>query len=388
MSSISDGDDEGSGYSPLLFTPPPMAPLPPPPPFSRTAMCASTNGVQNEVTFFNNDPESDGQRAYRYACSAIPDNLENYMCVSYQRKVEPIIQAGPQCGLVALAMVDSVLHKNITVEQLYKDSQSQGFSKQGEIFSAQFLEKLAAQAYGCKTSMLDIRNVSGKWEFLNCLARGDLLLVPYDPDKNYVPVLKKGHKAHWALITGFFAAINDEHVLEMFHRALTKKDCDILNLYHCSAPPLPSHSFKIHPAQPNVTPRALSASVPVRPHAALSASRAISAKTPTSDLNAVQKLSQESTKLAHNVGNLSHDTVLGSSGPFRNPLEAASYILVYAKQGKSKYTGIWNAKTLVESCCNLIEIDPDRLEHGDSYMFPDCGIEEELCGKVVVLHVR
>jgi len=64
------------------------------------------------------------------------------------------------------------------------------------------MEKLARLSYGCKTSILDIRDVSGKWEFLNCLARGDILLVPYDPDKNFVPVLKKGHKAHWALVTG------------------------------------------------------------------------------------------------------------------------------------------------------------------------------------------
>ena len=64
------------------------------------------------------------------------------------------------------------------------------------------MESLSAQIFGCKTSVLDIRDVGGKWEFLNCLARGDLLLVPYDPDKNYVPVLKKGHKAHWALVTG------------------------------------------------------------------------------------------------------------------------------------------------------------------------------------------
>ena len=68
--------------------------------------------------------------------------------------------------------------------------------------SALYMEQLARLSFGCKTSVLDIRDVGGKWEFLNCLARGDVLLVPYDPDKNYVPVLKKGHKAHWALITG------------------------------------------------------------------------------------------------------------------------------------------------------------------------------------------
>ncbi|XP_045164436.2 UPF0692 protein C19orf54 homolog [Mercenaria mercenaria] len=386
MSSLSDDMDDVSVCSPPLFTPPPVAPLPPLPPFSRSAVNSNSNGLQTEVAFssFNNDPESDGQRAYRYACSAIPDSLESYVCVSYQRKVEPIIQSGPQCGLVAAAMADSILHKDVTVEQLSEASQSQGFSKQGEIFSSLYLEKITSQAYGCKTSVLDIRDVGGKWEFLNCLARGDVLLVPYDPDKNFVPVLKKGHKAHWALVTGFFAAINDETVLKKFQEESIKKDSEFSNLYHCNSAPVPATTHRVLPAEPNVTPRALSANVPTRPQGAIS-NRAISARTLPAEPGHPPAV--ESTKLTHDVGNLSHDKV-SKAGTCRNPLEAASYILVYAKQGKSKHTGIWNAKTLVESCCNLIEIAPDRLEDGESYTFPEKGIEEELCGKVVVIHVK
>lgn len=387
MSTISDEFDDESVCSPILFTPPPVAPLPPPPPFSRTAVHA--NGVQPDVTItsFSNDPESDGQRAYKYACGAIPDSLEKYVCVSYQRKVEPLIQSGPQCGLVALAMADSILHKDVTVEQLLEASQKQKFSKQGEIFSALYLEKLALEAFGNKTSILDIRDVGGKWEFLNCLARGDVLLVPYDPDKNYVPVLKKGHKAHWALVTGFFAAINDESVLSKFQRGSLKKDSEFSNLYHCSSAPLPSHTHRVLPAEPNITPRALSANVPTRPAAAIT-NRAISARNALQETVQLQHAPHvESTKLTHDVGNLSHDKVI-KPGICRNPLEAASYILVYAKQGKSKVTGIWNAKTLVESCCNLIEIDPARLGDGDNYKLPEKSIEEELCGKVVVIHIK
>lgn len=386
MSSLSDDLDDESVNTPPLFTPPPVAPLPPPPPFSRSAVSSNTNGIQTDVGYlnYNNDPEDDGKRAYSYACSAIPDSLENYVCVSYQRKVEPIIQSGPQCGLVAAAMADSILHKDVTVEQLSEASKSQGYTKQGEIFSALFLERISGEAYGCKTSVLDIRDVGGKWEFLNCLARGDILLVPYDPDKNYVPVLKKGHKAHWALVTGFFAALPDETVLNRFPQGNLKKDCEFSNLYHCTVAPLPATTHRVLPAEPNITPRALSANVPSRPQAAIS-SRAISARTLPAE--PVHHPAVESTKLTHDVGNLTHDKVI-KAGSYRNPLEAASYILVYAKQGKSKHTGIWNAKTLVESCCNLIEIDPERLQDGDNYVFPVKGIEEELCGRVVVLHVK
>lgn len=74
MSSLSDEIDEESVSTPALSSPPPIAPLPPPPPFSRTAHTSTTNGVQAEVLFggVKQDPESDGQRAYKYACSAIP----------------------------------------------------------------------------------------------------------------------------------------------------------------------------------------------------------------------------------------------------------------------------------------------------------------------------
>lgn len=169
-----------------------------------------------------------------------------------------------------------------------------------------------------------------------------------------------------------------------------KNDPDIHNLYHCNAAPIPSNSHRVLPAEPNVTPRALSANVPTRPQGAGVKSRAVSARNNPAESPQPPAVVKENTKLSHGVGSLSRDkhvsTVTTSSA--RNPLEAASYILVYAKQGKSKHTGIWNAKTLVESCCNLLEIDPERLENSEDYTFPEKGIEEELCGKVVVLHTR
>lgn len=388
MSSLSD---EESVYSPPPFTPPPLAPIPPPPPFSRTAMVApASNGIQREISLnhYSNDPKGVGQRAYKYAGSVIPDSLENYTCISFQRQVEPILQDGPQCGLVALAMASSILKKLVSPEQLMELAQLKDFTKQGEMFSANEMECLAGEVYGCKTSVLDIRGVDGKWEFLNCLARGDLLLVPYDPDKNYVPVLKKGHKAHWALVTGFFASINEENILSRFQRSNAKQDEDVPNLYHCDTAPLPSNTPRLLPAEPNATPRALSANVPTRPQGAVAPSRAISARTlpPDPSANLPQRPVKENTKLCHNVGNLSHEKMSNATAS-RNPLEAAAYILVYANQGKSRVTGIWNAKTLVESCCNLSEIDPSRLAEGDNYKLPDKGIEEELCGKVVALHM-
>ncbi|KAH3848330.1 hypothetical protein DPMN_090690 [Dreissena polymorpha] len=75
MSSLSDEIDEDSVCTPPLFTPPPEAPIPPPPPFSRTAYTTTTNGKTGDLSnnaVLNADPVSEGQRAYIYACSAIP----------------------------------------------------------------------------------------------------------------------------------------------------------------------------------------------------------------------------------------------------------------------------------------------------------------------------
>lgn len=421
--------DEESLISPPLFTPPPAPPLPPPPPFSRSAVTTEPNGLQRDISYsnFTADPVGDGQRAYKYAASVIPDNLESYSCVSFQRDVEPILQSGPQCGLVALAMADSVLNNGVTVEKLSEASKRKGFSKQGEIFSSRNLEILSAESYGCKTSLLDINNVAGKWEFLNCLARGDLLLVPYDPDKNYVPVLKKGHKAHWALVTGFFAAIKDENILSRFQRSKVSKDSTVSGLYHCECAPLSPNTHRLLPAEPMSTPRALSANIPMRSDQSSPSLRSVSARMlpqePSENASKKLDMSQSASQKSQIPQNTPHKSevphmawqetqtsqnaspktevrknalikasaysqVPGSPNAVRNPLENASYILVYAKQGKSKHTGIWNAKTLVESCCNLIEIDPERRADPDSYSFPDTGIAEELCGKVVVLHMR
>ena len=166
------------------------------------------------------------------------------------------------------------------------------------------------------------------------------------------------------------------------------------------------------------TPRALSANIPARGDQSSPTFRSVSSartlpKEPTQNASESSDTSHnasnkpdaphpawEETKMSHNaspktevrknalIKSSALSEVTGPNQTGRNPLEIASYILVFAKQGKSRHTGIWNAKTLVESCCNLLEIDPERLEDGDNYNFPEKGIAEELCGKIVVLHTR
>ena len=166
------------------------------------------------------------------------------------------------------------------------------------------------------------------------------------------------------------------------------------------------------------TPRALSANIPTRSDQSSPSFRSVSSartlpKEPSQNSSQSSDITQDAshkpdapqtawqeTKMSHNASPKTEirknalikasaaSQVPGSLHSGRNPLENAAYILVYAKQGKTRHTGIWNAKTLVESCCNLLEIDPERLEDGDNYNFPERGIAEELCGKIVVLHIR
>lgn len=218
-------------------------------------------------------------------------------------------------------------------------------------------------------------------------------------------------------VSGFFAAIKDENILSRFQRAKVTKDSTIPTLYHCECAPLSPNTHRVLPAEPTSTPRALSANIPMRSDLSSLHNSTVSARTlpkepsQNSSQNSedTQKASEkpdppqtawQETKTSQHASPKAEirknalikasavSQMPGSTNTIRNPLENASYILVYAKQGKSRHTGIWNAKTLVESCCNLIEIDPERLEEGDSYSFPEKGISEELCGKVVVLHMR
>ena len=46
-----------------------------------------------------------------------------------------------RCGLVALAMADSVLNNGVNIEKISEASKRKGISKQGEIFSCKLIER-------------------------------------------------------------------------------------------------------------------------------------------------------------------------------------------------------------------------------------------------------
>ena len=60
-------------------------------------------------------------------------------------------------------------------------------------------------------------------------------------------------------------------------------------------------------------------------------------------------------------------------------------VYVFAKQGKSRHTGLWNLDSLIQSCENLEELDPKIQRDRNNYVIP-CGLQEGLAGQVLVLH--
>ena len=57
--------------------------------------------------------------------------------------------------------------------------------------------------------------------------------------------------------------------------------------------------------------------------------------------------------------------------------------MLVARQSKSVQLGIWSRDKLVDSCNNLQEAALKRLD--GSYVVPEGGLKEALCGRVIVL---
>lgn len=117
-------------------------------------------------------------------------------------KIESILQNGPCCGIVALSMV---FNGKVPVDKLLNEAQKKGFTKNGEMFSANFMFELFVKNLN-EDDELNVSLYDGilNEDFIkNKIKIGSILLVPYDADVNHSPCLKNGHKAHWAIILGY-----------------------------------------------------------------------------------------------------------------------------------------------------------------------------------------
>ncbi|KJE88428.1 hypothetical protein CAOG_000087 [Capsaspora owczarzaki ATCC 30864] len=146
------------------------------------------------------------------------------------RNVPSRVQHGPMCGMVALGMGTSYLTSSASTSahdkapdspslllaaadparppQVDADSwriltlaKQHKYSAYGEMFYAEWLAELASMQHGSvQAKVLTPLTLSA---ILQELVAGNLVLFPYDADRNHTPCLRSGHKAHWAILTGF-----------------------------------------------------------------------------------------------------------------------------------------------------------------------------------------
>ena len=152
-------------------------------------------------------------------------------------QVEPELQVGPTCGLVALSVAAASIRARSSlclrgcrlprvrpVQELLEDAVGRGFTFQGEMFSATHLAALARDS--CNLCACVVEGASTR-DVCEMLAHGrspsvvpsraprrrrrgrdarrddgSLVLVPYDADKDNSPCLLGGTRAHWALVRG------------------------------------------------------------------------------------------------------------------------------------------------------------------------------------------
>ena len=133
------------------------------------------------------------QRSSRWLCFSNPTS--------------PMLQEGPQCGLVSLTIAINAINKHQqhqSVSPVFQLARERGFTNLGEIFSVDSMASLAEELLPeCKVSIVESSKLEETVWLVDALLDGSLMLLPYDCKPDHSPGLAGGQKAHWALVTGF-----------------------------------------------------------------------------------------------------------------------------------------------------------------------------------------
>ncbi|XP_072346307.1 actin maturation protease isoform X1 [Scyliorhinus torazame] len=148
--------------------------------------------------------------------------------------VPSLIQDGPQCGLVALWMAGHLLNtcEVRDLEGIVDCAKARGYTVQGEMFSGADMVKLAEEVFQCHGELLhEGLTGSNKARIMQHLLAGYPVLLPYDEDFNHEPCLRKGHRAHWAVVSGVLLGLKcglpkdfyeeDPDTPRLFHRRVS-----------------------------------------------------------------------------------------------------------------------------------------------------------------------
>jgi len=323
------------------------------------------------------------------------------------------LQDGPQCGLVALWMASTSLIRSIahsinqkqeycnTKENSLDDKSSfigtfpsvdwiqntaiiNLFSKRGEMFSADNLCALAEisfqqffhhsmvpntfKAHVLKKNVYSFLTSYDKMvEFFTDIRYHQVLLVPYDSDHDQRPCRKKGHKAHWCVISGLAtflptSQISHAQSLETLNSTSWKKINDIDE----SKSRLNNNDY---PAIIDDTSKVIV-------------------------INKSNILSQSYSS----INDILKNEILNKKENMKtSQLEEETCFYLIAKQSKSKRTFLFDPFQLANSNQNLAEVAPDQYmvqnvtsqnESFEKYVIPSGGISQGLANQVIVLQIE
>lgn len=185
---------------------------PPPPPVPEklnlsTQNCRCKHTPLKEVKLPKRSPQQDVKAALRHVTyNFFAENPSNL--ISLYHPISPVIQEGRCCGIVALSMASQLIQE-VSVNDILNLAKSMNFTKEGEMFSAFNMSKLAMSLLNCDTIVIDNLD-KHKHDLLSHVCDGWPLLIPYDADRNHFPCSNNGMTAHWSVVTGLCFTVPDK----------------------------------------------------------------------------------------------------------------------------------------------------------------------------------
>jgi len=145
----------------------------------------------------------------------------------FNHPVQPQLQEGPQCGLVAVSMASQLVIQSqpTNTDKIFEYAKEREYTKQGEMFSASNLLDLCRNFVTLDSWLCDVDSLSNTSQICADLLSGHIFIVPYDCDFSHGPCLENGKKAHWALITGFVVLSHQSEYCDNI-QWLSEQNCD------------------------------------------------------------------------------------------------------------------------------------------------------------------
>ncbi|KAJ9598928.1 hypothetical protein L9F63_026534 [Diploptera punctata] len=118
-------------------------------------------------------------------------------------------------------MASSCTSSPLSEEQLLLEARARGFTNHGEMFSVDDMATLARDML--EKNCREVEVLSGglgqdKEYVLQKLKSDSILLIPYDADANDAPCCRRGHKAHWAVVSGVIISATSQHTCHLLAR--------------------------------------------------------------------------------------------------------------------------------------------------------------------------